>query len=393
MLRKVFDRLFTPGTPGVTGSPGGQYCYAAPASGSWQMQTHYIKLYPVNGRVETPPGTVGTTVVYLPTGQIDYVLATVVTSVWVPGEGAGAPACVTYPPVEAVPAVPARTQLTPLLGWDGGANSVVSQTDNCVATWTMDLVVGVYMGLTTALDTLAPSRYTHAFYFHQTAGRAVFRVRESAVDKTGDAFYTPGDEFRIRRMGGKVEYFHNGAVVYASETPSAGEVYLGTSLYASGDAVPSSYVEIVDTPPPAAWTDILGAMAWEVYGPSRDPTTNPFAYSGAAANPIGLFGAYTVPAGYGVSAVRAVATVTTTEGAPGDQAEIYISGSDVVATLVSGVTTLDSGVDGVVLAAPVTGTFSLYLDMDLTSTAFSNITFEFVSLEVQLVAADAPPPK
>lgn len=256
MLTRDFERVFEPGVPArdmVPPQPEMTVCQPPP-EGSWVHSCERIDV-PANSSEAIPPG--GTmVVVYDPTGEIDPLTGQVrvidayiqvCSSRWVPAPNAGGPVCTTYPAVPYQPAVPykpPRWSYHVALGWDAGANSVQSYLGDCEAKWDMGKVVGVQVGLT--IDRAAvPSteRLTHALFFHQRNSVPHFRIMEGGVSRSGDFPYAEGDEFAIRRAQGAVSYWHNGVEVQESGVASYGRVLVGTALYASGDALPTSKVD------------------------------------------------------------------------------------------------------------------------------------------------------
>lgn len=268
MLTKDFQRVFIPGRPGspeVPGRPETTVCYDPP-QGEWVQKVSTVYFDPsestrmqLPGSVSGPFGPVvltadyynpytGTT--YRAGTSVMYVLVTY--SEWVPYSNPGDPICTTYPAVEyqpAVPAVPARWETRPNIGWDAGANSVQTHSGDCEAKWTMGMVVGAHIGLTDDReDVTSPERLSHAFYFHQRAGVPQFRVVESGSARSSDRPYTPGDEFAIRRARGVVSYWYNGEKLQDSFETSEGEVSVGCAIYMSGDVLPGGAGG--PTPPP-----------------------------------------------------------------------------------------------------------------------------------------------
>lgn len=248
MLTKVFRREFIPGTPGSPGVEGGWVCHTPGGGGQWvyecESRQHVLK---ANTGIEIPPGA---TVTYHVNDDGD-VVATITTcySKWVPNPDAPDPVCVYVEPVAPVPSVPPRWEVSPIVGWDAGANSVQVIEGDCEAKWTMGMVVGAHIGLTDDReDVTSPERLSHAFYFHQRAGVPQFRVVESGSARSNDRPYTSGDEFAIRRARGVVSYWYNGEKLQDSFETSEGEVSVGCAIYMSGDVLPGGAGG--PTPPP-----------------------------------------------------------------------------------------------------------------------------------------------
>lgn len=185
-------------------------------------------------------------VIYDPSGAIDPltgkvkvidIFIRVCTSTWIVTGNIGPKVCTTYPAQLHVPAVthvPARVDVTPIHAWDAGANSVTSQSGDCECAFTMQLVAGAVVGFTSIPETVpAVARMSHALSF---SGRK-FQVMEAGAGRTNAHTFADGDSFQIRRHGGTVSYLHNGVVVYTSKVPSSGEIWVGCSLYSSGDYI------------------------------------------------------------------------------------------------------------------------------------------------------------
>lgn len=241
MLTKDYRRTPippVPGSPEIPARAAYTVCQQKPAPGRW-VETCVRWDPPVpagGGAVLIPPGAQLITYGSPELGTYGWYFL-VCTSKWVTTGKPGPTVCTSYPAqpyVPAVPPSPARVEMTPYLEWNAGANSVDSQPGACACTFTMGRVGGVVIGLTASLEDVAPvDRLTHALYFH--GGR--YQVLESGSAKTSDATYAPGDEFQIRRYGGKVTYLHGGRQVYESRVASTGDIHVGTAMYLSGDSI------------------------------------------------------------------------------------------------------------------------------------------------------------
>ena len=245
MLTKAIERVFVPAVPEVPASPGGNYCYTPPASGYWEQSVQTLTLYPDSG-IQVPSGqnVISVVPVYKPDGTVEKFIVTLWVSTWIQ-EGPNAdPVCTYYAPQEYVQGSAARIEQRIGLGWDAGANSLQSQPGDCEAVWEMAMVVGAYIGLTASLEEVTSTdRFTHAFYFHQSAGRMLYKIKDGGVAVSNDTEYATGTEFKIRRVAGVVTYWVGGALIHTSSIASIGEVHVGTALYASGDAVPSGSIQ------------------------------------------------------------------------------------------------------------------------------------------------------
>lgn len=153
--------------------------------------------------------------------------------------------CAYYP---AVPGRPARLdsyRYDPDMGWNAGANSVKSLTGNVRLVFTQGPAQGVAMGFThTRENPTNYARLTHGFMFRTNSiGEPTFQIMESGRGILEPVRYNPNFQFAIYRTNGQVVYrVTDGSDVvmtYYSSKPSEGEVLVGCSLYASGDAVES----------------------------------------------------------------------------------------------------------------------------------------------------------
>lgn len=237
MLTKNFQRVFTPAQAEQAEVVGGVFCYSTPGSGHWVTECHDVDL-PLNGSIPAPGGST-VTFVRDALGNVIRVYATVCTSVWVPTGPPGAPTCVTIEPRPYRPASPIRVDWQAIADWDGGANSEQVRGGDCEVRLTMGLVTGVYVGLTDDLAEVEDlSRYAHALYFHQHNSVPLFRLVDHGASRSHDIEYAAGDEFRIRRMGALVTYWHNDTLLYTSDNPIEGSIRVGSTLYLSGDMIP-----------------------------------------------------------------------------------------------------------------------------------------------------------
>lgn len=237
MLTKAFRRVFIQGSPEIPESPGGYVCYTPPSSGYWTQECHEVDI-PLGSGIPVPFGSTPI-IVKDAQGQIIRVYCIVCTSTWVSTGPQQPPTCYYVEPTAYRPSVPNHIEQQPIIGWNGGANSEQEREHDYEAKWTMEFVTGVYVGITTDLGNIDDTtRYAHAFYFHQSANRKLFRIVENGKSRSHDIEYSIGDEFRIRRIGNVVTYWHGDQFLYASGAPLGGMVNVGSTLYASGDRIP-----------------------------------------------------------------------------------------------------------------------------------------------------------
>lgn len=126
----------------------------------------------------------------------------------------------------------------PNLGWNAGARSITSEAGDCTSTFKPSpKCIGIIVGFSTNDTGPSIADIQHGFYFRKNNSIQVYTVYESGQSKTAVASYTDTDVFHVTRTGGVVKYWVNSTVVYTSDTPSLGTVFLDTSLYSSGDSV------------------------------------------------------------------------------------------------------------------------------------------------------------
>ncbi|CAN7472836.1 hypothetical protein LJR074_003177 [Acidovorax sp. LjRoot74] len=127
------------------------------------------------------------------------------------------------------------------LGWNSSAFSVASLTGNLVARFNVRAgSIGVVVGLAAVPEGDGFSNMSHSLAFD----RGAISVRElGAVVATDLGTNAVGDVYEIIRMGTDVVYYRNGAVLYRSQVPSDGQVWMDASLFAAGDGVLSPAFE------------------------------------------------------------------------------------------------------------------------------------------------------
>jgi hypothetical protein len=242
MLTKSYRYELIPGTAEVPYVAPYTVCQRAPATGHYETElvlTSYL-LYDVSAGIGYSYSTAGMdswTVRDADNGDI-YLDAYRFVSTWVQDTAGGQMVCTTYPGQAYVAYVPSTTKTTLDVGWDAGAISVDSQPGDCEVTFTMGDVVGARVGLEpSASDSTSLEVLTHALYFYQDGASNVYVVVESGQAMTPPAAYAFDDAWAIRRVGALVTYWCNGALVYQSAAPSAGELQVGGRLYSSGDTI------------------------------------------------------------------------------------------------------------------------------------------------------------
>lgn len=119
------------------------------------------------------------------------------------------------------------------LGWNAGARSIAELPGNGAATFQVPAAVGAVVGFNDVDEDAGYLNIEHGFYFR----RQTFQVMERGEAKTTDAIFAGGDTFKIERIGGRVRYYKNDALIYTSDLSSTGTVFLDASLYSGGDTI------------------------------------------------------------------------------------------------------------------------------------------------------------
>lgn len=139
-------------------------------------------------------------------------------------------------PVAAVigtPPVPEQTTYDFNLGWNSGARSVAFLVGDGYASFTVVAAVGVAVGFNGENLGEGYAEMEHAIYL----SGSVVRIYEAGVEVFYGGPFVLGDEFTIKRMGGEVTYWRNTTLLYTSEVPSTGIVFMDVSMYSGGDEI------------------------------------------------------------------------------------------------------------------------------------------------------------
>ncbi len=169
--------------------------------------------------------------------------------------------CYTIPADPGQPYIPSRVEQVPQAAWDAGANSEIELEGDVSLRFNMRRATGVVLGLTNDRENVTDrARITHGFFFTSTAnGGMQAQVIESARTRTSTRTYNEETLFEVRRVEGQVTYWVDGVLAYASRVPSAGQVSVGSVLYATGDVAPP-FVEVEQ--PPATPLPFDGDVRW-----------------------------------------------------------------------------------------------------------------------------------
>jgi hypothetical protein len=146
--------------------------------------------------------------------------------------------CIVWPACPAVAYVPAHIEQQLVLGWNAGANSITELAGDLHTVFTMPAVAGVVIGLRSGrAKQTTPDLIEHGLYFATFAGVHMVHVVERGLGATSNLARAESDTFEIRRLAGRVTYWRNGALLYASNARSTGAKVVNACLYASGDSV------------------------------------------------------------------------------------------------------------------------------------------------------------
>lgn len=146
--------------------------------------------------------------------------------------------CVVWPYCPAVAYQPARIEQQAVLGWNAGANSITELAGDLHTVFTMPAVAGVVIGLRSGRGKqTTPDLIEHGLYFNALAGAHLVHVVERGLGETSSVVRDLGDTFEIRRVAGRVTYWRNGVLLYASTARSTGAKVVNACMYASGDTV------------------------------------------------------------------------------------------------------------------------------------------------------------
>ena len=223
-LIKRSNISYSPGSPGVAASPGSP---AAPAFTGNQVQVvcSFRLLTPVAGGFGTGMVTSGSGVI-ASVGNNSYSYVCAPANVLV-----STPARVAVAPTPGILPTPSQTFTDYRFGWNAAARSIASFVLNGYAQFQIPAAAqGVTAGLAPA-GIVSGINIAYAFY----VVRGIARIYENGYQRLYLGAYTPGAVFRIERRNGTVSYYIDGALVYTSQIPSTGTLFLDAALYAGGD--------------------------------------------------------------------------------------------------------------------------------------------------------------
>lgn len=152
----------------------------------------------------------------------------------------GETTCTTYPAVDAIPHVPARTETKIVNAWDAGANSVDELDGDVRTVFSFDSkVVGVAVGFVDHRDDVQDyARLAIGVLMSQSAsGVPQFRVMEYGRFRTEFIEYWLGEEIEIRRVQGEFSVWYEDWCVFRSTQFHDSPLIVGSSLYSTGDTL------------------------------------------------------------------------------------------------------------------------------------------------------------
>ncbi len=127
------------------------------------------------------------------------------------------------------------------LGWNAGARSIDVLQASGFFEFSLS-GVGAAAGFSQDPSGDLWTDIEHGFY----ATRRTLKIVEQGVEKFAAGSFEPTDVLRIERIGSRVQYRKNGALLYTSTQPSTRPVYLDASLYSGGDRVSSPKLETLN---------------------------------------------------------------------------------------------------------------------------------------------------
>lgn len=147
--------------------------------------------------------------------------------------------CEACPQIPFQAGKPGGTVVSPVIGWNGGANSIDQLDGNVFTEFTMALgtsaaVIG-FKETREAQDN--PSLIEYGFYFSHLGGADSVQPMERGALKGTARARAADDTFRIARSGSVIVYLINGKPIYFSTVASHGALIVNACLYSSGDTV------------------------------------------------------------------------------------------------------------------------------------------------------------
>lgn len=148
--------------------------------------------------------------------------------------------CIVCPALPAEPGSPAKTTVSPHLGWNAGANSIATLDGDVTVKFDIEQApVDTFVGyLYSRLQVGMPPALAYAFRIFSAGSSVYYQVFERGVAKTAAVLYALATPLEIRRVGGRVTYLVNNKPVLTSTTPSMGALVVSSCLFSAGDTIP-----------------------------------------------------------------------------------------------------------------------------------------------------------
>lgn len=151
--------------------------------------------------------------------------------------------CVVCQDQPFIPYVPAHATITPLIGWNAGANSVEAKrySGGVIGTWNAPVgTAGTVVGLAAVprLDVTDVQSITHGIYAFTVGGATLAQAVMAGVPKGSARQITSGDDIlSVRRYGGIVTMMLNDYELFSVADSFNGFTMLACTMFASGDII------------------------------------------------------------------------------------------------------------------------------------------------------------
>lgn len=162
---------------------------------------------------------------------------------------------ICYPRVPGRPGSPARIDYHANAGWNGGGRSLQQLPENGKFSCSLPQApVAIVVGLCRRAFDYGYSTMSHAVVIRGSG----LTFTEFGKEVGSGVSFVPGARLEIRRERGVVSFWLEEAEVFTSTSASAGETYIGASLYVPGDYLDSPAIEVL--PNSATLTESMPAL-------------------------------------------------------------------------------------------------------------------------------------